>query len=54
MLVLINVCNCTHISHVCLLNFHLRVVKTREPKDEQLCIAVHIVNNIHDTEPLDN
>ena len=29
------------------------VVKTREPKDEQLCITVHIIWNIHDTCPLD-
>ena len=27
----------------------------KEPKDEQLCITVHTINNnIHDTDPLDN
>ena len=27
----------------------------KEPKDEQLCIAVHTINaNIHDANPLDN
>ena len=30
------------------------VAKTREPEDEQLCIAVHIIQNICDTDPLDN
>ena len=30
------------------------VVKTREPEDKQWCIAVHIIQNIHDTDPLDN
>ena len=29
------------------------IAKTREPKDEQLCITVHIIQNIHDTDPLD-
>ena len=29
------------------------VSKTREPEDEQLCIAVHIIYNIHDTDPID-
>ena len=27
--------------------------KTRESEDEQLCIAVHIIYNICDTDPLD-
>ena len=26
----------------------------KESKDEQLCIAVHTINNICDTNPLDN
>ena len=30
------------------------VAKTREPKDEQLCTTVHTIQNIHDTDPLDN
>ena len=29
------------------------VGKTREPKDEQLCMAVHIIYNICNTDPLD-
>ena len=29
-------------------------MKTREPKDEQLCIAVHTINNMQDANPLDN
>ena len=39
---------------LCLI-FCLNVAKTREPEDEQLCIAVHpINNNINDADPLDN
>ena len=43
-------------SHIISLLFHLSVAKTREPEDEQLCIAVHTMNNnnICDTDPLDN
>ena len=37
-----------------LVKYCLRVVKTREAKDEQLCIAVHTMNNICDADPLDN
>ena len=29
-------------------------MKTSEPEDEQLCIAVHIINSICDIDPLDN
>ena len=29
------------------------LVKTRDPEDKQLCIAVDIIYNIHDTNPLD-
>ena len=29
------------------------VAKTREPENEQLCITVHTVQNICDTDPLD-
>ena len=29
--------------------------KEKEPKDKQLCIAVHTINNItHEANPLDN
>ena len=32
-----------------------KCVKTRAPKDEQLCITVHQINNhIYDINPLDN
>ena len=27
-------------------------VKTRQPEDDQLCIAVHILKNVCDTDPL--
>ena len=29
----------------------ISVAKTREPEDEQLCITVHIILNIHHTGP---
>ena len=45
MLVLIKRYNCTYASHILSLVFHLSVAKTREPKDEQLCIAVHTIND---------
>ena len=41
-----------HISHI-FIQFH-SVVKTREPKDEQLCIAMHILKNIHEMYLLDS
>ena len=38
-----------------LLNILPKCCKENEPKDEQLCIAVHIINNnICDADPLDN
>ena len=54
MLVLIKSYNCTYTSHIisCIL---LKCCKENEPKDEQLCITVHTINdNICDTDPLDN
>ena len=54
MLVSINICNCTHISHIISFIYHLSVAKTREPEDKQLCMAVHTINNICDADPLDN
>ena len=52
MLVLIKSYNCTYTSHV--ISYILLCCKEKEPKDEQLCIAVHtIYNNIHDANPLD-
>ena len=55
MLVLIKSYDCTYSSHIVSLIFCLSVVKTREPKDGQMCIAVCTINNnICDTDPLDN
>ena len=54
MSVSVKICNCTYISHIISSKFHLSVAKPREPEDEQLCIAVHTINNIHDADPLDN
>ena len=55
MLVLKKRYNCTYTSHVLSSVLHLSVVKIREPEDEELCIAVHnINNNIHDANPQDN
>ena len=43
------------ISHIISLVIPPKCVKTSEPKDEHLCIAVHpINNNICDANPLDN
>ena len=49
-----NICNCNHISHI--ISFHIspKCCKEKEHKDDQLCIAVHTINNICDVEPLDN
>ena len=44
----------TYISHVISFKFCLSVVKSREPKDNQLCISLHTINNICDADPLDN
>ena len=47
-------CNCNHISHV--ISFHIppKWCKEKEPKDEQLCITMHTINNICDADPPDN
>ena len=38
-----------------LITYCLNVVKTREPKDKQLCITVYAISNdICDADPLDN
>ena len=53
MLVSIKICNFSHISHV--ISYILPTCcEEKEPKDEQLCIAVHTVNNLHGADPLDN
>ena len=37
-----------------LFTYHLCIVKTREPQDKQLCIAVYTINSRCDADPLDN
>ena len=55
MLVSIKSCNCNHISHVISYYIPSKCCKEKEPEDEQLCIAVHTINNnICDTDLLDN
>ena len=54
MLVLIKSYNYTYASHVLSPIFYLSVAKTRGPEEEQLCIAVHTINNICHGDPLDN
>ena len=55
MLVIIKICNCVHISHVVSYYIPLKCCKEKEPRDEQVCIVVHIINNnICDANPLDN
>ena len=55
MLVVINIYNCTHISHVVCYCIPPKCCKEKKPEDEQLCIAVHTIDNtIHDANPLDN
>ena len=53
MLVLIKSYNCTYISHI--ISYILpKCCEEKEPKDEQLCIAVYTINNnICDANPLD-
>ena len=55
MLVSIMSCNCNYISHI--ISYHTlpKCCEEKEPKDKQLCIAVHTINNnIHDADPLDS
>ena len=54
MLALIKICNCIHIGHIISSYILSKSCKEKEPKDKQLCIAVHIIHNIHDNDPLDN
>ena len=53
MLVTMKSCNYNHIIHVI---FYIlpKCCEEKEPGDEQLCIAVHTINDIHDANPLDN
>ena len=54
MLVSIKSYNCNHISHI-ISNYILpKCCEEKEPHDEQLHIAVHAINNIHDADPPDN
>ena len=55
MLVIIKSYNCTYTSHI--FSYILpKCCKEKEPKDEQLCITVHTINNnnIHDVNSLDS
>ena len=54
MLVIIKICNCNHISHVISHYILPKCCKEKEPEDKQLCITVHTINNVCDTNPLDN
>ena len=48
-------CNCNHINHVISYYILPKCCKEKEPKDEQLCIAVHTINtNMHNADPLNN
>ena len=52
MLVSIKSCNYNHISHIISCYILPKHCEEKEPKYEQLCIAVHTINNICDTDPL--
>ena len=55
MLVIIKICNYTHTSHIFSCYIPPKCCEEKEPADEQLCIAVYIINNnICDAKPLDN
>ena len=55
MLVIIKICNCTHVSHIISCYILPKCCKEKESEDKQLCIAVHTINdNICDANPLDN
>ena len=55
MLVIIKICNYTYTSHIVSCYILPKCCKEKEPKDEQLCITVHTINNnICDASPLDN
>ena len=55
MLVSIKICNCYHISHIISCYILPKCCEEKEPEDEQLCIALHTINNnTHDADPLDN
>ena len=54
MLALIKICNCTYIGHVISSYIPPKSCEVKEPKDKQLCTTVQIINNILDTDPLDN
>ena len=54
MLVSIKICNCNHIKHVISYYIQPKCCEEKEPKDEQLCMTVHTINNICDINPLNN
>ena len=52
---IVKICNCTHISHVISCYIPPKCCEEKESKVEQLCIAVHAINNdIRGADPLDN
>ena len=54
MLASISFYNCTYIGHIISSYILLRSCKEKEFEDKQLCITVQRINNIDDTDPLDN
>ena len=54
MLIIIKICNCSHISHVFSFAIPPKCCEAKKPEDEQYCITVPTINNICDADPLDN
>ena len=55
MLISMKSCNCNHNSHIISCYIPPKCCKEKEPKEKELCIAVHTINNnICDTNPVDN
>ena len=54
MLVSIKICNHSHTSHIISFYIPPKCCEEKEPKDEQLCVTVYTLTNIHDADPLDN
>ena len=54
MLVIMKIYNCVYISDIVSSPILPKYCEEKEPKDEQLCIPVHTINNsICDADPLD-
>ena len=54
MLVSIEICNCSHISHIISYYIPPKCCEEKEPEDKQLCTTVHTTNNVCAADPLDN